>query len=131
MPSVTGNTILLHSVQLLQIPDAATIGRFIAFTVKDEEELMQGRQTAGESLSDLIEPEAGQEPVMGNVEHEDDTGDAEEVEAYSDSTRMIAQWAPNKPIANIYFDVVDAAGPEGLSTMVSASNYSRLCSILM
>lgn len=131
MPSVTGNTILLHSVQLLQIPDAATIERFIAFTVKDEEELMKARQTAGESLSDLIEPEVGQEPLMGSVEPEDDTGDAEEVEAGSDSTRMIAQWTPDKPIANIYFDVVDAAGPAGLSTMVSASNHGRLFSMLM
>jgi len=124
VPSVTGNTILLHSIQLLKSPDPATLERFISFTIKDEEELMQARQTAGETLSDMIESEAGQEPMVGSVESKDDVVEGEEFDMSLNSTRMLAQWTPNKPIANLFFDVINAAGPEGLSTMV-CSQISR------
>jgi len=115
---VTGHTIILHSVKLLKKPDDATIQRFVTWTGKDEEELMQARRNAGEILSDMIEPEPGTdaiEPATGIAGPGDDKEDVNEA---SSNTRTLAQWTTNKPITNLFFDVIDAAGPEGLSTMV-------------
>lgn len=106
-------------------PDEATVQRFVAWTGKDEEELIQARRNAGESLSDMIEPENGMGPIEPATETAEPEDENEEVDVVPPSTRMLAQWTPNKPITNLFFDVLNAAGPEGLSTMVCFSIHLR------
>lgn len=121
MSSSPGGTIYLHSVKLLKKPDAATIERFLYFTGKDEEELVQARKSAGEGSANIIGAEPALEavnPILGAAALRDDN---EEVDQMVETTRILPQWTPEKPLAYTSFEVVDAAGPQGLSTMVCSS----------
>ena len=110
IPSETGNSNMLQSIKLIKVPDDETRTKFITFAPKDEQRYRQERHQVSGQDSDMLDPELPE-----------DDGETQQQGLNQDlqATRPVTQWSPDKPLVNLVFDMFHAAGPEGMSTMVS------------
>lgn len=109
-PSETRENIVMYAFKLLKAPDATIRHSFITMKPLDYERLEEQQEGLAHGDVDLEDPEAG----FGDT----NTAELDDVEP-EPSTRWLSQWTPDKPLLNIVFDLVDSAGPAGMSTMVS------------
>jgi len=102
---------MLQTIKLIKIPDEETRTKFITFAPKDEEKYRQERLQSSGQDTDMLDPELAEDD--GETQQQ---GPDQELQA----VRPLTQWNPDKPLVNLVFDMFSAAGPEGMSTMVSA-----------
>jgi hypothetical protein len=102
---------MLQSIKLIKIPDAETRTKFITFGPKDEQKYRQEGQQTSRQDTDMLDPELVEE--NGETQQQ---GHDQDLQAL----RPVTLWNPEKPLVNLVFDMFNAAGPEGMSSMVSA-----------
>jgi len=103
---------MLQSIKLIKIPDEETRRKFINFAPKDEDKYRQERLQSSSSDADMLDPELTE-----------DDGDAQQgPDQDLQALRPLTLWNPDKPLVNLVFEIFSAAGPEGMSTMVSATD---------
>jgi len=104
---------MLQSIKLIKVPDEETRRKFINFAPKDEEKYRQERLQSINSDADMLDPELAE-----------DDGDAQPqgLDQNSQALRPLTLWNPDQPLVNLVFDIFSAAGTEGMSTMVSATD---------
>jgi hypothetical protein len=118
--SATGLSTTLNAVKLLKIPDRVIRERFLNWTVADEDELLKNGDEFRQRDTDMSDPE----PEEGENAMEETGMGA------NDELRAMTHWTPEKPLVNLVYDLVHAAGIRGMNTMVGLFRYRDFTAIL-
>lgn len=110
-PSETSRNIVMYAFKLLKAPDETVRHSFITFKPLDYDRLQEQQEGIVREDDEFEDPEADDQEDLNNPE----TDDAQPER----STRWLTQWTPDRPLLNVVFDLVESAGPSGMSTMVS------------
>lgn len=104
---------MLQSIKLIKVPDEETRTKFITFAPKDEQRYRLERLQSSDQATDMVDPELAE-----------DDGDAQQqgLDQNPQALRPLTLWNPDQPLVNLVFDIFNAAGREGMSTMVSAAD---------
>jgi hypothetical protein len=113
--SKSGHSTTLNAVRLLKNPDRVTRERLLNWTVADEDDLLKHGDAFRERTTEMSDPEAEE----GEIGAEETAIDQDR-----DILRPITHWTPEKPLVNVVFDLVQAAGIRGMNTMVGLSNHT-------
>ncbi len=85
----------------------------IADNLRNEDELDEVEDEDEDAIADRLPSESARpsaEPQNALI-----------VKDLQEASRVLPQWTPNRPLSNQLFDLVEAAGTEGISTMVRIS----------